>query len=65
MSKVIKPDFVFKCNKCDHEIFCKKDIKIIGKIFKTDCPECGEEAYENWTIVREGDFSKEYKDNKY
>jgi len=63
MSRTVKPEFVFMCNKCGHEVYGPKDIKIIAKIFKKECPNCGEEPYNNWTISREGDFKKEYKDN--
>ncbi len=52
----IKPDFIFKCTKCSHEVYVTK--KDILKMLKTDCPECGEEAYENWSLIGEGDFEK-------
>lgn len=32
----------------------------VNKLLKTDCPECGEEAYRNWILEGEGDFDKEH-----
>ena len=56
------PDIVFGCNKCQHEVYCASDNTDdkIRKILKLDCPKCGEEAYENWTISRMGNYDKEY-----
>lgn len=56
--KKIKPDYIFLCKKCGHNLYITKD-KII-KLLKTDCPECGEESYENWIFIGEGDFGKKY-----
>lgn len=52
------PDIVFICGKCGHNLFV--DAKKWQKILKTDCPECGEEAHENWIIARIGNYDKEY-----
>lgn len=51
-----KPDWIFKCYKCDHNVYITKSS--IKKILKMDCPECGEEPYENWMFIGEGDFDK-------
>lgn len=50
-----KPDWIFQCNKCTHEVYVDK--KEVSKMLKADCPECGEEAFENWTLIGEGDFN--------
>lgn len=49
-----KPDWIFKCYKCSHKVYVTK--KDIAKMLKTDCPQCGEEAFENWIFIGEGDF---------
>lgn len=49
-----KPDFIFKCYKCGHQVYIAKEKAI--KMLKTDCPECGEEPYNNWILTNEGDF---------
>ncbi len=53
-----KPNWIFKCNKCSHQVYVdKKDTQIM---LKKDCPECGEEAFENWILIGEGNYDKEY-----
>lgn len=51
-----KPDWVFVCRKCGHNLYVGKER--LKKIFKTDCPSCGEEPEGNWIIVGEGDYEK-------
>lgn len=44
---------VLKCRKCGHELYIDANyfqIKKFAKIPETDCPECGEEGYENWLM---------------
>jgi DNA-directed RNA polymerase subunit RPC12/RpoP len=53
-----KPDWIFKCYKCEHQMYVGKEKTSV--VLKTDCPECGEEAYENWILVAEGDYDKKY-----
>ena len=55
-----KNDFVFNCRKCGHLIFLKE----IKKLLKIDCPECGEEAEENWIFSRMGNYDKEFGKDK-
>lgn len=50
------PDYVFSCLKCQHNLFVDK--RQVSKVLKKDCPECGEEPYENWVLIGEGDFDK-------
>lgn len=49
-----KPDWIFTCHKCQHQVYVGKEK--VKKMLKLDCPECGEEPYENWVLVGEGDF---------
>lgn len=51
-----KPDWTFSCLKCGHVVYVDKTK--VKKMMKLDCPECGEEAYENWVLCGEGDFDK-------
>jgi len=43
----------FKCKKCGHEVYTEKVMKSCRNLPKTDCPECGEEGYENWIVLGE------------
>ena len=52
--QVKKPDFIFECRKCTHNVYVDKTK--VAKMLKTDCPECGEEAEGNWLLIGEGDF---------
>lgn len=58
MGNKTKPEYIFQCLKCSHIAYIDK-AKIL-KIIKKDCPECGEEPYENWLFIGEGNFEKEY-----
>lgn len=49
-----KKEWIFQCNKCSHQTYVDKDK--IKRMLKLDCPECGEEAHENWTLIGEGNF---------
>lgn len=37
-----KPDWIFKCRKCSHNLYVDK-LKL-NKLIGLDCPECGEES---------------------
>lgn len=50
------PDYVFKCRKCGHLLF----LEDVDKLLLKDCPECGEESYENWIFKRRGNYEEEY-----
>ena len=52
----MKPDYVFCCKKCGHLLFIPKPKKIL----KPDCPDCGEEPYMNWILLRMGNYEEEY-----
>jgi DNA replicative helicase MCM subunit Mcm2 (Cdc46/Mcm family) len=56
-------DIVFSCRKCGHLLFVSQDklsIKSLTMIAKKDCPECGEEGYENWILTRSENYQKEF-----
>ena len=54
-------DTVFKCRKCEHLLFVNKISNIkMEELLHMECPECGEEGYENWVLSRVGDFNDEY-----
>lgn len=54
---------VFQCRKCKHLLFVKNiSVEKLEEVSKLDCPECGEEGYENWILVRSGNYEKEYGD---
>lgn len=57
-----KPDVVLKCRKCGHLLFIRKwkFNKKLEEYLEMDCPECGEEGYENWILSRLGDYDVEY-----
>jgi len=59
-----KPDFVFSCSKCGHLLFTTKKVEKVENLLKLDCPNCGEEPNENWILVRDGNYGKEYGDKK-
>ncbi len=40
------------CKKCLHEI--SLTVNKIEILLKTDCPECGEEPYDNWILHSTG-----------
>jgi len=54
-----KPEFIFKCRKCNHYIYVDKPK--VAKLLKKDCPNCGEERYGLWILIGEGNYDKEYK----
>ena len=52
---------VFECRKCGHLLFVENiNTSKLKKIMNTDCPDCGEEGYGNWTLLRMGNYEKEY-----
>ena len=58
MTEKKKPDIVFSCKKCEHQLYVSKGhfltklIEMIGG----ECPNCGEERYENWILSHEGNY---------
>lgn len=44
---------VFSCRKCGHQLYVDSyniGWKRLGALSKKDCPECGEEGFENWIL---------------
>jgi len=50
--KAGKKMFIFVCNKCNHNLYVDK--QEVKKLLDMECPSCGEEADELWTLSREG-----------
>jgi ribosomal protein L37E len=54
---------VFICRKCDHNLYAEETPDFgekLGKIAVMDCPNCGEEGYDNWILsCRKREFSEE------
>lgn len=56
-------DIIFKCRKCNHHLFidnCVISGESLAKLSNKDCPNCGEEGFENWILSREGNYEEEY-----
>ena len=53
---MVQPDYIFQCEKCNHKVYVDK--KRIDKMLSLDCPECGEEADNNWILEGEGCFER-------
>ena len=51
-----KPDWVFKCKKCENFTLCSKTQT--DKMLRLNCPTCGEEPLENWILSGEGNWEK-------
>jgi len=52
-------DLIFICKKCGHNIYVSLDK--IRKLLKTECPACGEEAYDLWILSYEGHYVDDNK----
>ena len=45
---------VFECRKCGHQLYMDAyniGWKHFNKLAEKDCPQCGEEGYENWILL--------------
>lgn len=45
---------VFECRKCEHHLYVENTddlAKKLGKVSVLDCPNCGEEGFDNWVLV--------------
>lgn len=49
-------DIIFICKKCRHNLYVSNKKGWIKKMLTADCPNCGEEAYENWILRDTGKF---------
>ncbi|WP_339193947.1 hypothetical protein MKY95_19310 [Paenibacillus sp. FSL P4-0176] len=59
-----KNEVIFECRKCEHNLFAESiDLKLIDRISKMNCPNCGEDAERNWILVGLGD--SETQENEY
>jgi DNA-directed RNA polymerase subunit RPC12/RpoP len=53
---------VFKCRKCEHMIYVTDtSIEKLDEVSKLECPNCGEEGYENWVLMRSGNYDKDFE----
>lgn len=44
---------VFICKKCGHNLYAEETSDFgekLGKICVMDCPNCGEQGYDNWIL---------------
>lgn len=55
----MKKELIFICKKCGHNLYV--DPVKVKKLFKIDCPECGEESYELWILSGQGNFEDRSK----
>lgn len=59
---------VFVCRKCEHNLYVKEVSDFgekLGKIAIMDCPNCGEQGYNNWILsCRKRDFPGEGEDEE-
>jgi len=53
-----KPDFIFTCRKCSHEVYVDKK-KVQKMCDQEECDECGEET-PIFILTGEGDFENRY-----
>jgi DNA-directed RNA polymerase subunit M/transcription elongation factor TFIIS len=57
----MKNQVVFQCKKCEHLLFVEKiDKEKLQEIMNLDCPNCGEESYGNWILLKMGNYEEEY-----
>lgn len=57
----MQPDYIFKCRKCNHNLYVdKKETDKIESMPEYDCPNCGEDGYENWVFIGSGNYDEEY-----
>lgn len=52
-------ELVFICQKCSHIVFVDEKKGWVKKVLN-DCPNCGEEPYENWVLRGYGNYEKEF-----
>ena len=57
-----QPDLVVVCKKCEHQLYVpyKKVEDFIYNPEDYDCPNCGENGFENWVLSRSGDYDEEH-----
>lgn len=55
---MVNTDIIFKCRKCGHHVYVDATMDGVRKVLDLDCPSCGEEQYNNWIIVGEGNYDE-------
>ena len=56
-------DLVFRCRKCEHQLFVSKDkvnFEFMAELTNRDCDNCGEQSGDCWIVDRVGDYEKEF-----
>ncbi len=54
-----KKDYVFICSKCNHYLY-KEILDEEHNVSDINCPNCGEEGYENWIFSGFGKFELDF-----
>jgi predicted RNA-binding Zn-ribbon protein involved in translation (DUF1610 family) len=55
-----KKDIVFICRKCEHMLYVENiSVEKLKQVSEYDCPNCGEEGFENWILSRLGNYDYE------
>ncbi len=57
IGKMNKPDFIFICRKCEHNLYVDKK-KFLKNCKLPECPVCGEEGFENWIFSNDGNYDE-------
>ena len=55
-----KSEFIFACKKCGHLLYVEKDKEKIQQLLKIDCPTCGENPFELWVLIGEGNYKNDF-----
>ena len=54
-------ELIIKCRKCHHHVYVTNPtLDKVAEMPEYECPECGEEGYENWVIMGKGSFDEDY-----
>ena len=62
----MKKQLILICRKCGHRLYVSKwdrELKI-KKTLEGDCPDCGEEGFENWILGGFGNYDKDLESGK-
>ena len=57
-------ELILICRKCDHRLYVSgwdKKSKLKKILEEEDCPNCGEEPFENWILGGYGDYESDIR----
>jgi len=55
-------DLILQCHKCYHKLYVSEiTLEKFKEILNKDCPNCGEEGYENWILYGVGNYERDVK----